>query len=320
MMCSPMRCPASRIDPSSHRSRYSGRFSSIAHLRSQLTITRTSPTAGPFTARLRPATIGRVRILLDTPPMTRRLSATIFLALVAAPVSAGPPDGNRLTYLDRADPYYVGRTFPKLVTPQWVGEDGVEAVVILAIDDMRGPDKWEAYLRPILERLKRIDGRAPVSIMTCTIDPKHPHLQTWLKEGVSLEVHTIDHPCPLLRDGDLAKAKSTYDRCVDLLSEVPNSRPVAFRMPCCDSLNTLSPRFFTEIFNKRSPMGIFLSIDTSVFHLFTSDDPALPRQLVIDSDGRDKFRKYIPYDRSFVNTIEDYPYPYVIGRTCWEFP
>src|SRR5262249_25236667 len=23
---------------------------------------------------------------------------------------------------------------------------------------------------------------------------------------------------------------------------------------------------------------------------------------------------------SFVNTIEDYPYPYVIGRLCWEFP
>src|SRR5262249_19712039 len=23
---------------------------------------------------------------------------------------------------------------------------------------------------------------------------------------------------------------------------------------------------------------------------------------------------------SFVNTIEDYPYPYVFGRLCWEFP
>src|SRR6266404_8523240 len=23
---------------------------------------------------------------------------------------------------------------------------------------------------------------------------------------------------------------------------------------------------------------------------------------------------------SFVNTIEDYPYPYVINRLCWEFP
>src|SRR5436309_9857006 len=123
-------------------------------------------------------------------------------------------DANRLTYLDESDPYYVSRTFPKLTTPQWVGEDGVEAVVILAIDDMRGHERWEAFLRPILRRLQQIDGRAPVSIMTCQIDPADPHLQTWLREGVSLEAHTFDHPCPLLKDGDFAKAKATYDRCV----------------------------------------------------------------------------------------------------------
>src|SRR5690349_10201355 len=82
-------------------------------------------------------------------------------------------------------------------------------------------------------RLQRIDGRAPVSIMTCQIDPKDPHLQQWLKEGLSLEIHTVDHPCPLLRDGDFARAKSTYDRCIELLASVPNNRPVAFRVPCC---------------------------------------------------------------------------------------
>ncbi|MBI5756970.1 MAG: polysaccharide deacetylase family protein [Planctomycetales bacterium] len=164
-------------------------------------------------------------------------------------------DGNRLTYLDEpANPYYPHRNFPKLTTPMWVGEEGVECVVVLAIDDMRGHEKWEAYLRPILNRLKQIDGRAPVSIMTCTIDPKHPHLQQWLAEGVSLEVHTVDHPCPLLQGGNLAKAKSTYDRCVDLMNEVPGNKPVAFRMPCCDSLNTVSPRFFTEIFNRTTPV------------------------------------------------------------------
>ena len=37
------------------------------------------------------------------------------------------------------------------------------------------------------------------------------------------------------------------------------------------------------------------------------------------SDGKERFRKYIPFP-SFVNTIENYPYPYVIGRMCWEFP
>src|SRR5262249_43383583 len=140
------------------------------------------------------------------------------LGMLAAAAAARAADGNRLTYLEGCDPYYVGRSFPKLITPQWVGEDGVEAVVGLAIHDTRGHAKWEQFLRPILERLKRIDGRAPVSIMTCQIDPQEPHLQKWLKEGVSLETHTADHPCPLLQGGDFARAKSTYDRCVDQLA------------------------------------------------------------------------------------------------------
>ena len=229
-------------------------------------------------------------------------------------------DGNRLTYLDTRDPYYVSQKFPKLITPQWVGEDGVEAVVILAIDDMRGHEKWETFLRPILRRLQQIDGRAPVSIMTNQIDPQDPHLQVWLKEGLSLETHTIDHPCPFFQGGDFAKAKSTYDRCVDLMASVPNNRPVAFRMPCCDSINSPSPRFYAEIFNQKTPKGNWLSVDSSVFNLLTSNDPELPRDLVIDPDGLDKFLKYIPADRSFVNTIENYPYPYVLDRLCWEFP
>jgi putative membrane-bound dehydrogenase-like protein len=228
---------------------------------------------------------------------------------------------NRLTYLDEpCNPYYPHRDFPKLITPQWVGEEGVEAVIILAIDDMRGHAKWEQYLRPILNRLKQIDGRAPVSIMTCNIDPQHPHLQQWLNEGLSLEAHTVDHPCPLLQGGDFAKAKSTYDRCFDLMHEIPNNKPVAFRMPCCDSLNTLSPRFFTEIFNKQTAKGHSLQIDTSVFNVFTSDDPALPRELVLDKNGAERFKGYLPADRTFVNTIENYPYPYVIDHLCWEFP
>ena len=41
--------------------------------------------------------------------------------------------------------------------------------------------------------------------------------------------------------------------------------------------------------------------------------------IVLDADGRERFRKYLPF-KSFVNTIEDYPYPYIIGGTCWEFP
>src|SRR6516165_2667461 len=98
--------------------------------------------------------------------MTRYLwSAILLFGLFVNPALAA--DGNRLTYLDESDPFYVSRSFPRLVTPQWVGEDGIEAVVILAIDDMREPEKYEKYLRPILERLKQIDGRAPISIITC---------------------------------------------------------------------------------------------------------------------------------------------------------
>jgi putative membrane-bound dehydrogenase-like protein len=246
-------------------------------------------------------------------------TALLALALAAVP-PAKPVDGNRLAYLDEVNPYYPHRDFPKLITPQWVGEEGVEAVVILGIDDMRGHEKWEAYLRPILERLKKIDGRAPVSIMTCQIDPKEPHLQKWLKEGLSLECHTIDHPCPLLGHFDLAGAKSTYDRCIDQMCAIPGNRPVAFRTPCCDSQNTVSPRFFAEIFNKTTPNGNVLTIDSSVFCLLTPNDPALPRELVLEKDGTDRFRKYLPADRTFVNYIEDYPYPYVICNLCWEFP
>ena len=233
--------------------------------------------------------------------------------------------GNRLAHLDVNDPYHVGLDSPKLITPQWVGEKRVEAVVILAIDDMRDPSRYEAFLRPVLQRLKKIDGRAPVSIMTNSVRPDDPQLQSWLGEGLSIEVHTIDHPCPLLRGGDFARAKSTYDRCVDLLSKIPGNRPVAFRMPCCDSLNTVSPRFFSEIFNRTTTAGRYLQIDTSVFNVFTSDDPDIPRELVQDADGSERFLKYIPHNSggpydAFVNTIRNYPYPYIINRTCWEFP
>src|SRR5687768_1228104 len=113
----------------------------------------------------------------------------------------GAQDGNRLAYLDGPlNPYYPHRNFPKLITPQWVGEEGVDCVVTLAIDDMRDTAKYEAFLRPILDRLKKIDGRAPVSIMTCQVKPDDPQLQTWLKEGLSIECHTFDHPCPCLKD------------------------------------------------------------------------------------------------------------------------
>ena len=252
-------------------------------------------------------------------PHRLAIACLCWLAALASPTIAAPPDGNRPVRPEECNPYYPNRDTPRLTTPQWVGEPGVEAVVVLAIDDMHDPAVYEAYLRPILNRLKAIDGRAPVSIMTNRVDPNDPRLQGWLKEGLSLEVHTLTHPCPCLQKGDFAEAARTYHGCVNLMNQVPDNMPVAFRMPCCDSLNTVSPRFFAEIFNKTSPGGKFLSIDSSVFTVLTPDDPSLPRNLVFDADGKERFRKYIPFP-SFVNTIENYPYPYRIGGMCWEFP
>jgi len=253
--------------------------------------------------------------------MSTRLRLAILLAL-AAPIAsavAAPPYQDRPSFAYEADPYYPHKDYPKLTTPQWVGEEGVEGVVVLAVDDMSKPAIYETFLRPILERLKAIDGRAPVSIMTNQVDPNDPRIQGWLKEGLSIEVHTIGHPCPFFHDGDFAAAGRAYHGGVDLINAIPNNRPVAFRMPCCDSINSPGPRFFAELFNKSSPGGNFLSIDTSVFNIPTPDDASVPRSLVVDLDGREKFRKYLPFE-SFVNTIENYPYPYVIGGLCWEFP
>jgi hypothetical protein len=251
-------------------------------------------------------------------------SIFVLVAFLFACVASAEPTawegGNRLAYLDEfCDPYYASREMPNLVTPQWVGEPDVEAVVTLGIDDIGDPAKYEVFLRPILERLKQIDGRAPVSIMTCSVDPQHPQLQAWLREGVSLETHTADHPCPCLQGGSFERAKDTYDRCVDQVCAVPNSRPVAFRFPCMDSQNTPSPRAYAEIVNRTTGSGNFVQISTSVCNLFTADDPELPRELVNDADGRPRFAKYLPF-ASFVNKVENYPYPFVVGRLCWEFP
>ena len=153
-----------------------------------------------------------------------------------------------------------------------MGEPGVEAVVILAIDDMRDPQKYETFLRPILDRLKQIDGRAPVSIFCNQLDSQNPQLQAWLKEGLSLEVHTLTHPCPLLANSNFVAAAANYHDCVDLLNRVPGNKPLAFRMPCCDSMNSPSPRFYAEIFNRVSSTHQFLTIDSSVMNLTTASD------------------------------------------------
>jgi putative membrane-bound dehydrogenase-like protein len=240
------------------------------------------------------------------------------ITLVSLAPSLFAADANRLTYVDSAEPFHVGAHFPKLTTPQWVGDTNVEVVVTLGIDDMRESARYEAFLRPILDRLKRIDGRAPVSIFCNSVAPDDPQLQTWLKEGLSLEVHTLSHPCPILSRHDFAAAQNTFHGGVDLLNHVAGNVPVAFRTPCCDSINSPSPRVYAELFAHTNAAGQFLRMDSSVVMLLTTNDPMLPRDLVMDADGRGRFSKYVPFP-SFVTTVENYPYPWVIGNLCWEF-
>src|SRR5439155_945597 len=116
--------------------------------------------------------------------LARTLLICACLATAQAQDPPAHPPGytaNRLTYLDSTDPFYPNLNFPKLFTPQWVGETGVEAVIILAVDDMTDSKPYERFLRPILERLKQMDGRAPISIMTRSVAAGDEQVQTWLK-------------------------------------------------------------------------------------------------------------------------------------------
>ena len=265
--------------------------------------------------------VSALHFMLSNHMLVRLAQATVTHIMLLTAIDQAHPDSpaNRLAYLDGKDPFYVGLAFPKLTTPQWVGEKGVEAVVTLGIDDMRDPLIYESFCRPILDRLKQVDGRAPLSIFCNTITPTESLLQQWLKEGLSVEVHTLTHPCPILAKGNFATASNTYHGGVDLMNHIPNNLPVAFRTPCCDSQNTPSPRVFSELLMRNNPAGQFLEMDTSVFNIFTKADSALPANLVTDSDGKPRFEKYVPFD-SYVVTIENYPYPYTIGGSIWEMP
>ena len=243
------------------------------------------------------------------------------MSLALAPAEAGEPSSaNRLAYLDDySEPYYPSQNFPKLTTPQWIGDAGVEVVVTFGIDDMSNPKGYETFLRPILERLKQIDGRAPVSIFSTAPQPDDPQLQQWLKEGLNFEVHTLSHPCPILGQHNFAAAEKTFLGCVELLNHIPGNRPVAFRTPCCDSIDSASPRLFSEVVSRTNAAGQFVRMDSSIAMILSTNDPSLPRDLLLNANGGERFRRYVPF-AAFSTTIENYPYPYVQSRFLWEMP
>ena len=243
------------------------------------------------------------------------------LTVVQLVLSAFAESGNRLTHLDEPNnPWQFDQQSPKLTTPQWIGEEGVEAVVVLAIDDMSGDGQhFRDYLTPIIERLKVIDGRGAVSITCNRPNPEHPNMQWLLEEGVSLETHTLSHPCPLLQHLDFNRASKDYHGCVDLLARIPNNDSVGFRFGCMDGQNTPSPRAYSEILGSTSPEGNFISMSTSVGVVFSPDDPEIPTTIFKEaSGGSDRFARYLT--KGFVNYIENYPYPFMVGRKIWELP
>ena len=230
-------------------------------------------------------------------------------------------DGNRIVHLDEPNnPWQFSRESSKLITPQWIGEKNVLAVAVLAIDDMSGDgQRFRSYLSPIISRLQEIDGRGPVSITCNRPDPEHPNMQWFIKQGVSLEAHTTTHPCPLLQKRAFERAVTDFHRCVDLLAKIPNSRTIGFRFPCMDGQNTPSPRAYAEIMNGKSPDGNFVSMSTSVGIVFTPEDKELEKSLFPKEFGGPKrFSKYLM--NGFVNYVENYPYPFVVGNKIWELP
>ena len=83
---------------------------------------------------------------------------------------------------------------------------------------------------------------APMIIMWNAIHTVEPWLQKWLSEGVTIEVHTVFHPWQILEKGNFQAAVDAFHGGVDLLNHIPGNCSVVFRMPCCDSMNTPSPR------------------------------------------------------------------------------
>jgi len=240
--------------------------------------------------------------------------------LVSSPLAflyAG--DANRLTYLDDNSPYFPSGAFPKLVTPQWVGLPKVEAVVILSVNDLGAPEKTDAYIAPIVARLKQIEGRAPLSLMICGLDPQSPLVRRWMADGLSLEVRPTRQSGPLLQAGDFGAARTTFDRCLQRLNDIAGNRPVGSRLPGCESFFAASPRFYAELFNTVNDAEQFLELDSSVCNLLTAHDPQVPRHLADTAEGRGRFKKYGP-ENVFINIVHDYPYPYIIQRMCWEIP
>ncbi len=201
-------------------------------------------------------------------------------------------DANRLVELD-GETSWTGRPGePKLITPQWVGEAGVECVVLLGVEADGVLAEWEPVVRPIVERLKQIDGRAPLSLFASDVEPSAPPLRAWLSDGVRVEVLL-----PAITERNVARWKARYDETIDRLTARLGTVPVACRIAGGnDAVGpgalSLGPRFLGELFPLPTPEKNFLRGVVAEFSAAT-DSGSLP---------------------------EVEPFPWVAQRLCWVFP
>ena len=79
---------------------------------------------------------------------------------------------------------------------------------MLAIDDMRDTAKYEAYLRPILNRLKAIDDRAALSIMTNQVVAQGPATPDVAGGGRFDRVPHVDSSLSVLEERGLSRRPS----------------------------------------------------------------------------------------------------------------
>ena len=266
------------------------------------------------------------------PPRVRTLGcALLSLLLLPGPLSADSAGGSRFDYLEESGPFYPNGDFPRLITPQWIGEPGVDAVIHLTVDGISQvkslpdhaltPAACLDFLEPAIRYLTAIDGRAPITLYALRVHPRDPTLKRLADAGIATESHTFTHPVPLLQTdksgplgiGTLMKARGDFMGSLANLAAVPRINPSAFRAPAFDSRNVVSPRLFTDLLSARLPSGRYLSLDSSVTTWLTSADSDLGNRSV-------RYLANIPGCSRYVNVIRDYPYPYVVDGIFWELP
>src|SRR5439155_1301508 len=76
-------------------------------------------------------------------------SAILSVPLLAETPSPGKPiNPEQLVHLDESDPFYVGRNFPKLTTPQWAGQPARRiSDALLRFHEQRQPTLFRGALQ-----------------------------------------------------------------------------------------------------------------------------------------------------------------------------